>query len=300
MTTRRPVLRLISIVLAGLSAVPSAGPAGDDPGVFAGADDDSVVVGARDLDQSADGGGVPSPGSDPTYLYRREARQFCGALDAGGSFELCVEGVASGTVARVCADGTVALDPLYRRQVDPTTGAFVGAWVQIDVGGCPQDPPTAVILTAADFRRLPLTASTPQLQPADGRGLVDMDLIVFTEPTPQVLSTTVLGIPVTVHATPARYTWDFGDGSDPLVTTDPGAPFPDQTVARAYRSAGTYQLTLTTTWTGTYQVNGTGPWHTVTGNATTTSAPVTTEALTATTTLVADPLRPGSSDPATP
>mgnify|MGYP003951611303 CR=1 FL=1 len=211
-------------------------------------------------------------------------------MDGSGAVELCVEGVASGVVVRVCADGSAALDPLYRREVDPVTGAFVGQWVQVDVGGCPEDPATVVVLTAADFRRLPLTASAPRVQPADGRGLVNMDLIVFTDPAPQVLSTTVLGVPVTVRATPVSYAWDFGDGSEPLVTTDPGAPYPHQTVARPYRAEGTYQLTLRTTWTGTYQVNGTGPWHTVAGAATTTSTPVTTQAYTATTTLVADPL----------
>lgn len=233
---------------------------------------------------------VAGPLPVPDYLYRRKPQVFCGALDGGGAVELCVEGVASGPVVRVCADGSVALDPLYRRQVDPTSGAFVGEWVQVEVGGCPEDPATAVVLTAAEFRRLPLTASAPQVQPADGRGLVNMDLIVFTDPTPQSLSTTVLGIPLTVRATPVGYAWDFGDGSDPLVTTDPGAPYPHQTLARPYRTEGTYQLTLVTTWAGTYQVNGTGPWHTVTGTATTTSPPLTTQALTATTTLVADPL----------
>ena len=284
--TPHVVAAVLCIALTGGLPVDAAGQ--DDTWIRPYADEDSVYVPGLRPGEAAP---TPISGSPATqYEFQRRAQEFCGAVDGSGAVRLCVEGVVSGVVVRVCADGSVALDPLFRREVDPVSGAFVGQWVQVDVGGCPEDPATTVVLSAAQFRRLPLTASVPQVQPADGRGLVNVDLIVFTDPDTQVLSTTVLGVPVTVRATPVRYAWDFGDGTDPLVTTDPGAPYPAQTVARPYRTEGTYQLTLQTTWTGTYQVNATGPWHTVTGTATTTSTPLTTQALTATTTLVADPL----------
>jgi len=280
----------VGVFLAATLIMPATYPgagSGDPESTFgSNAGDASMNVFGATSGTRATAGATPGV----YYVYRRKPQEFCGAVDGSGAVRLCVEGVVSGVVVRVCADGSVALDPLFRREVDPVSGAFVGQWVQVDVGGCPEDPATTVVLSAAQFRRLPLTASVPQVQPADGRGLVNVDLIVFTDPDTQVLSTTVLGVPVTVRATPVRYAWDFGDGTDPLVTTDPGAPYPAQTVARPYRTEGTYQLTLQTTWTGTYQVNATGPWHTVTGTATTTSTPLTTQALTATTTLVADPL----------
>ncbi|NTW40727.1 MAG: hypothetical protein HGA44_12720, partial [Cellulomonadaceae bacterium] len=160
-----------------------------------------------------------------------------------------MDGIASITAAVLCADGTAALDPLFRREVDPD-GLFIGPWAQVDNGGCPEDPATTTILTAEEFRRLPLAPSTPQYQPADGRGLVNVDLIVYTDPTPQTLTTTVLGTPVTVLATPTQWSWDFGDGTEPLTTTDAGAPYPHHTVARPYTQPGPYQVQGTTTWTG--------------------------------------------------
>ncbi|HEY3545841.1 MAG TPA: hypothetical protein VGK17_07085, partial [Propionicimonas sp.] len=61
------------------------------------------------------------------------------------------------------------------------TGRPIGDWTQVDAGGCPEDPVAAVTLSAEDFQRLPLTPSGPSYQPADGRGLVNMPLIVFTD-----------------------------------------------------------------------------------------------------------------------
>ena len=147
----------------------------------------------------------------------------------------------------------------------------------------------SVVPSAAEFRRLPLVASVPRLQPADGRGLVHVDLIVWTDPQPQTFATSLLGVPVQVRATPSRFVWDFGDGSEPLVTTDAGAPWPEHTVARPYDHAGEYALTLTTTWSGQYRVNGAGPWLPVLGTATTTSTPVPTEVVQADAYLVAGP-----------
>jgi len=270
---------------AAVAAEPPEPPSGRDIGATASGD---TVTIAGSHGQGA--GAADAENRGPTEVYKRRPQVFCGSLDGSGAVELCVDGVASGAVTRLCADGSVALDPLYRREVDPTTGAFLGEWVQVDLGGCVEDPDPTVILTAAEFRRLPLTASAPQVQPADGRGLVGMDLIVFTDPAAQVLTTTILGVPVVVRATPTSYAWDFGDGTPPLVTSDPGRPYPHQTVARPYSTEGTFALRLVTTWSGTYQVNGIGPWQTVSGTATTTSAPLTTQVLAASSTLVADPL----------
>ena len=223
------------------------------------------------------------------YESQRRKLAYCGSLDGLASSPIaCIEGVAGGTITRTCADGSVALDPLFRRPID-AAGRYTGPWQQVDNGGCTEDPPVLVILTAADFSRLPLTPSAPLIQPADGHGLVNADLIVYTDPTPQTLTTTVLGIPVTVRATPTTYTWDYGDGTPPLVTADPGQPYPHHTVARPYTAPGDYQLTLSTTWTGTYQINNAGPWLDVLGTATTTSTPQATHITEAHTILTTNP-----------
>ncbi len=260
---------------------------GPGPGIGAWADEDSVVT----------GGGRSVPVKTPsaarptreTFAWRRVAPTYCGSGEIlAASDAPCIDDVAGGTITRTCADGSIALNPLFRRPVD-AAGNYTGPWEQIDNGGCPEDPPTTVILTASAFSRLPLTPSALRLQPADGHGLVNADLIVYTDPGTQTLATIVLGTPVTVRATPTRYSWDFGDGTPPLVTTDPGAPYPHHTIARPYTTPGTYQLTLTTTWSGTYQVDSSGPWLPVLGTAVTVSAPQTTQIAEAHTVLVANP-----------
>ncbi|MFI2752596.1 PKD domain-containing protein, partial [Cellulomonas sp. P22] len=116
---------------------------------------------------------------------------------------------------------------------------------------------------------------------------------------PQELTTTLLDFPITVRATPTQYTWDFGDGSTPLTTTDPGAPFPadghvdagrypDGVIGYPYPHLGTFTITLTTTWAGQYQVAGTTTWLPVTGTATTTTTHTPVTVLESRTHLVAE------------
>ncbi|MDO8108355.1 hypothetical protein Q6348_14245 [Isoptericola sp. b441] len=210
----------------------------------------------------------------PRYERRRIPSRFCGGDDgvvAPG--QRCVAETTGGVATRLCADGTPALAPMFRREIDAAQKAL-GPWVQVDNGGCPEDAPADVIVTAADFAALPLRPSPVHLQPDRGEAVVGMDLIMYTDPTPQVLDTTILGVPVTITATPATYAWDQGDGRPPLVTSDPGTPYPHQTVARPFTHHGDYAVTLTTTWSGRYRVDGAGPDHPIAGTATTTSAPV--------------------------
>jgi hypothetical protein len=298
-------LVLVSLVTSGVSglmAVPSIEPAyantvplggghllggQDDVDVAANAADGAWDVGASS--RSTTPGGRSETGA-PTFRETRQPLTYCGSLRGAGDGRACVEGVISGTIKRVCTDGGPALDPLFRQQLDPVTGRPIGDWTQVDAGGCPEDPVAAVTLSAEDFQRLPLTPSGPSYQPADGRGLVNMPLIVFTDASVQQLQTVVLGVPVTVRATPVSFAWDFGDGSDPLVTTDPGAPYPHQTVTHTYLTAGSYSVSLSTTWRGEFQVNGQGPWLPVAGTARTTSTPFVETVEAAPSHLVADPL----------
>jgi hypothetical protein len=273
---------LVVLVLPANSAL-----AAGDEGTFGGnATDDSVNVWGRT--QAHPPRSAVAVSAPAHYQYARLPRTVCGTRDdRAGVTSTCVDDTISGTVVRLCADGTPALDPLFRHEVD-ATGALVGDWEQVDVGGCVEDPPVTVVLTAADFRRLPLTPSGPSFQPADGRGLVNVDLVAFTDAQPQVLQTVVLGVPVAVRATPSSYAWDFGDGSAPLVTTEPGAPWPDATVGHPYSAAGSFDVQLTTTWRGEYQVAGAGPWLPVAGTATTVSPPFAVTVEEARAVLVAD------------
>jgi len=92
----------------------------------------------------------------------------------------------------------------------------------------------------------------------------------------------IRGITVEIVAGATNFTWHTGDGTD-MTSTDPGAPYPNQTVTHEYRS-GTYTANLTTTWGATFRVNG-GASAQVPGTTTTDGPPVTFTVLQARTVL---------------
>ena len=81
--------------------------------------------------------------------------------------------------------------------------------------------------------------------------VVQVPMYFWTDATPQFSTTSmILGINVGVTLTPL-FTWNFGDGTL-FTTTSPGAPYPDTTISHIYRSAGTYKVSLTISWSGTW------------------------------------------------
>jgi hypothetical protein len=126
--------------------------------------------------------------------------------------------------------------------------------------------------TARDFRRLPWPPGAVTVQPSTLRTLVNAPTNVFVRARIVTLDTTLLGLPVRVRATPARYDWAFGDGGV-LSTSDPGGPYPDMTTTHTYAVPGEREVTLTTAYTGEYSVSG-GPWLPIDGEASVASPPV--------------------------
>jgi hypothetical protein len=135
---------------------------------------------------------------------------------------------------------------------------------------CPDDLlPT---LTAEDFRRLPLTPQVIRMQPDRGWVLVNKETIVLTDPTEQTFRTDLLGYGIDVTATPTQYTWNFGDHTKHQTTTRPGHPNPKFDVVHIYaRPATSTAITLSTTWSGRYRIDGDTQWRDVVGTAETTS-----------------------------
>src|SRR5690625_1277134 len=133
-----------------------------------------------------------------------------------------------------------------------------------------ESEPIVITVTRSDFAELPLERPGVHLQPDRDWFLVNMDTLVYTDGGSQMLETTVLDVPVAVRATPVEYSWDFGDGSEPLVTAEPGAPWPAEDIGHVYTSeASDVVITLTTTWSGEFQVAGQGPWIPIAGTTTT-------------------------------
>jgi hypothetical protein len=180
-----------------------------------------------------------------------------------------------------CGDGIAPLEALWRHTRPAPHPTPWGPYQFVSPAICPQD--VLPEFTVEDFRRLPLTPSTPTTQPTGPDLLTGLGLVVRTNPDPQDIPTDLLGYPLTVRATPTEFTWDFGDGTT-RTTTGPGHPYPSDyhpgrsdplyppgVIGHPYPTLGTYTPTLTTTWTGEYLLTGTTTWHPINGTATTTT-----------------------------
>jgi len=174
-------------------------------------------------------------------------------------------------------DGTAVID------VPPGFGPgdLLGTWETVRQG-CIDitalNPPPSPAEVFSYFERLPLPTLTTQHQPP-GDGLSGLPVIFYTDsPTTQTFTVDIRGFTVVINAAVESYTWHTGDPSTPEITsTDPGRPYPDQTVEHGYRS-GTYTAYLTVTWGATFTVNGSAPAD-VPGTTTTDGAPVTFDVL---------------------
>jgi hypothetical protein len=154
-------------------------------------------------------------------------------------------------------------------------GTPVGEWLPgprgcIDITALNPAPSPAEVFRY--FQTLPLPQLSTKQQPP-GNGLVGLPVIFYTDsPTTQTFTLTIRGFTVDVVAGATAFTWHTGDGAH-LTSTDPGAPYPQQTVTHDYRS-GSYTAYLTTTWAATFRVNGGAPVA-VPGTTTTDGPPVT-------------------------
>lgn len=208
-----------------------------------------------------------APARQPEFRRAAACREAAGRWVMGGEDGSCPAGIDEAMTIN-CAEEQYQ-QPLWRRL--PAGAAEWTAWQQIDAGGCGAGRP---VLTVEDFRRLPLAPPVLILQPDRGWVLVNIETIVRTERVEQTFHTDLAGYGVEVVATPERFHYEFGDGTD-LWTTSAGHPYPDHDTFRVYEQTGTYQVTLTTEWSGRYRIEGDDTWYPVTGTAqtSTTSAP---------------------------
>ena len=169
--------------------------------------------------------------------------------------------------------------------VEPVPAGFqpgdpIGDWT-VYREGCfditPLNPPPSGAEVFSYFERLPLPQLTTQHQPP-GNGLSGLPVIFYTDsPTTQTFTVDIRGFTVVIEAAAEQFTWHTGDATGQLVTTNPGAPYPGQTIEHSYRS-GTYTAHLTVTWGATFTVNGSAEAE-VPGTTTTDGPPVTFDVL---------------------
>ena len=192
-----------------------------------------------------------------------------------------------------CAEDERFRVPYLRSVWEASTGAW-GPWTLYRDAGCEGDGDPGEGDVGAEIereiKRLELKGSPLGRSPGTAVTYVQTDTIVWTDAVPQVFDLTVLGQAVELEMTPVQFSWDFGDGSRPLVTTKTGGPYPDKSVSHVYTRLETVQIRLTTTWSGRYRLAGSQEWLPVSGLATTTSVDDPLELREYRTRLVAGPL----------
>ena len=111
-----------------------------------------------------------------------------------------------------------------------------------------------------------------RIQPG-GRTLVNVDTIFYTDPTHLRRTVTLLGHSVRLDASPVRFTWVHGDGTQ-ASTSRPGRPYPAKDVTHQYQQPGDdLRARVDTTYRVRYSVDG-GGWATL-GETLTAPGPTT-------------------------
>jgi hypothetical protein len=221
-------------------------------------------------------GGTGGPATEKFFRATPEQCEIFNGLDADTDLSRgCGQARRLVQAGIECAADSYYLGALYRQTRTIDADGVPGAWSPAGDPVVDQSCVTPADLTTEAERALATLTISPSpvsVQPPDGWTLVNIPTITHTTDDPQDLATTLLGIPVTLRVDPDTFAWDYDDATPPLVTTDPGAPYPDHTVHHTYtQPADQVTITLTTTWTARFRITGAPTWTPVTGTATTTS-----------------------------
>ncbi len=125
----------------------------------------------------------------------------------------------------------------------------------------PSGPVTVNDLSGAlhqEFERL-VPALQPRYEPSSG--IVTRIPVNFISGQPQGLGSSihrVLGQSVLLRPF-VRWSWEFGDGAG-QEAAEPGAPYPAGSIRHAYGQAGTKVAHVIAHWSGTFEVDGLGPF----------------------------------------
>jgi len=244
---------LAVVVLAGALFASSGGGDGGDHSISGLSDGGSYYVDA--LGDSGNNPAHPASSSSddaPVRDYLREP--YCHSPNLQPAFApMCTSG--EGPVFW-CLDGTQAELPLWVRTQNED-----GTWSQWELLSgytCPGDE----LLRAAiqhEWTQLQPEPSDIRLQPNTGWVIATVPTVAMAADAPRVHSAVLLGADVDIRATAQSYRWEWGDGTH-TATSDPGKPYPNATLTHTYPHASdAVTLTLATTWSGQYRVNG-GQW----------------------------------------
>ncbi len=212
----------------------------------------AVDVGAGGDRYSGTGGLLLPAGTDPGT--RRQASECSGCR-----WTLSDPCAADGGPCLAITRGCAQLASLLRIRLSLDGGA---TWSDRGLVCIPPAGPITVDSVARELQQR-FDRLVPALAPArePPTGIVTRIPVNFLSGQPAGLSPSshdILGRAVLLRPV-VRWAWEFGDGAT-RVTADPGSAYPLGSIRHAYRRAGTYLATVRATWSGTFEVDGLGPF----------------------------------------
>jgi len=206
-------------------------------------------------------------GPKKAYLYT----DSCYIADDTRAMVGCVDGRIP-PPSEECPSGEW-IRPRWSQNIE--NGAPSGPWTLEAGFTCPGDPEYPFQLE--DLEHLQIPPSPLRIQPDSGWALTGIETVAYTENSPQGYLVELLGLDFYVAVVPVSFEWDFGDGTPPIRTSTPGAPWPDHTIAHVYEKAAEVRPHLNTSWKAYVRREGSPTWGEVpgTGQTTTVGPPIT-------------------------
>ncbi|WP_454697743.1 hypothetical protein [Arthrobacter humicola] len=251
----------LSMVVIALTSSPSSA---DDPPIDIGYEETAIAVGADDWTVDPSTGKVVArepgaPSTDPNQ-YKYELQCHLGGADFDTP---CLSRQLE------CKNGPDGKDGIPVVWLKSPIGIPNPAWTFHSGPTCLFDPrpedllPRIAALIQNEFQKLPVAAGTVTAQPSP-HTLRGAETNFFTDSAEQTFDITILAQKVHVVATPAQYTWSYGDGTTLGPQQSAGGPLPQDRwgektrTSHVYTQTGDFQVVLTTHFQGTYSVNN-GP-----------------------------------------
>jgi PKD domain len=149
--------------------------------------------------------------------------------------------------------------------VEPVVAAKPRAAAPKQAHGRSKKPgPSPEVLARQAFDRAVALAGQPRLGIAPaGVGLTGLESYFWLAESPRPISATARagGLSVTAEASPLKYLWNFGDGSN-VVTSDPGRPWTKErpgSIAHLYETRGSYGVSVEVAWQARWRIDN-GAW----------------------------------------
>lgn len=263
------LLAALAALLVAAAATRASADWGDDGGVTSGNKVTNWV-----FEQYEAAGRVPGSkkNDDDGLTYEWDLGYVC--VDSQYRHE-AMGGCPNGGLPRIeyCDDGTEAIPPLWYRYETPPDSGLWSSWFIFRWYYCGPEHALEYHVRMA-WAEMPIAPHIIELQPNTGWVFSNVPTIAMVDRNPRELHTTLLGRAVVIRANPGAMTWTWGDGNT-TITYDLGSPYPNPSLTHTYAYfEGDVVITLTSTWSGEYSLDGGATWRPAPGTARTESIPV--------------------------